>query len=420
MNDDSSVLDTALDVQRIRQYFDAVTMTRELVAGIRNDISFLDVALRAVLPPPFDRRRPRSGPAFPPLRVTPAAHFQDRRIAVVASGGSGALSCLIGVARALEESGVRPAAYSLCSGSALFGFPLAAGRSAEEVAEFTLSLRPRDYIDVDWGALATLLPQLGRGFTGIINGEAVERAYHGWLSDMTLGDLAIPAYAPVWNVDHNKLEYIGTRTHPRLPVARAVRMAIALPLFVKPVRYRQAHYCDGGTVDILPVRPVLEIEPPPDAALVVNAFYPHEFAGEDISGWTERTASILYAASQVRSCQHIQLGRDSLARLRREVHEVITVDPVPYSVVSGVGLYREFLETAHWEEFIRKGRLEGLRALHDAAAAAGRPASSRTRRRTRTDGSTSRRAHATGPASGDGSSSGAGDGPGAVEPPAGP
>ena len=379
------MLDTTLDLLRIRQYFNAITMTRELLAGIRNDASFIDASRRALLPLPFERRDGPPGAPFPPLQVTPAAHFQGRRVAIVASGGSGALACIIGVARAFEELGIRPSAYSLCSGSALFGFPLAAGRSPDEVAEFTLSLQPRDYIDVDWMALATLVPQLGRGFTGIMHGEAVEQVYRRWLGDVTLGDLPIPAYAPVWNVDHNQLEYIGTRTHPGLPVARAIRMAIALPLFVKAVRYERVHYCDGGTVDILPVRPVLEIEPPPDAAVVVNAFYPREFAGEDISGWTERIASILHAASQVRSCQHIQLGRDSLARLRREVDEVISVDPVPYSVVSGIGIYREFLDTTHWPGFMQAGRKEALRALRRAAATPHRGASAGPRRRARAE-----------------------------------
>lgn len=412
------MLDTVLDLLRIRQYFNVVTMTRELLAGIRNDASFLDVTRRVLLPLPFERRHEWSGSSFPPLQVTPMPHFEGRRVAIIASGGSGALACVIGVARAFEELGIRPSAYSLCSGSALFGFPLAAGRSPDEVAEFTLSLQPRDYIDVDWIALATLVPRLARGFTGIMHGEAVEQVYRRWLGDMTLGDLPIPAYTPVWNVEHNKLEYIGTRTHPRLPVARAIRTAIALPLFVKAVPYQRVHYCDGGTVDILPVRPVLEIEPPPDAAVVINAFYPRDFAGEDISGWTERIGSILYAASQVRSCQHMQLGRDSLARLRREVEEVISVDPVPYSVVSGIGIYREFLDTAHWREFMQEGRKEALRALRRAAAVPHGGASARSRRRARTERPRSPQTRAAGATRAGQRASGTPDGHAAVENPA--
>ena len=79
----------------------------------------------------------------------------------MATGGSGALASVVGVARALKEAGVRPAVISLCSGSALFGFPVAAGLPAEEVAEFVLAFEPADYVDVDWRRLASLVPALG-------------------------------------------------------------------------------------------------------------------------------------------------------------------------------------------------------------------------------------------------------------------
>ena len=62
---------------------------------------------------------------------------------MLATGGSGALASVVGAARALEEAGIRPAVISLCSGSALFGFPIAAGIPADEVAAFTLGLQSR-------------------------------------------------------------------------------------------------------------------------------------------------------------------------------------------------------------------------------------------------------------------------------------
>ena len=159
------------------------------------------------------------------------------------------MASLVGAARAFEEAGLRPAVISLCSGSALFGFPLAAGLSAEEVAAFTVDL-PQDYIDVDWLQLLRLAPTLGRGFGGILRGDAIEEAYRRLLGDMTLGDLPIPAYTPIWNVEQNRVEFLGPRTHPDLPVARAVHMAIALPLFIQPVELGGFHWCDGGIVDI--------------------------------------------------------------------------------------------------------------------------------------------------------------------------
>ena len=182
------------------------------------------------------------------------------------------------------------------------------------------------------------------------------------LGDRRLGDLQIPAYAPIWSVEHNRVDYLGPATHPDVPVARAVHMAIALPLFLQPVPFDGEHWCDGGIVDIFPVHPVVDIESPCDGVVAVNGFYPPGFAGEDASGWERRRWSILYAASQVRTCQQIQLARENLKRLEA-VTEVAMVEPVPYNKVRGAGFYLQFLDNREWAEFMRQGRVAGRDAL---------------------------------------------------------
>jgi NTE family protein len=174
--------------------------------------------------------------------------------------------------------------------------------------------------------------------------------------------MPIPAYAPIWSVEHNRLEYLGPATHPDLPVARAVHMAIALPLFIQPVALDGEHWCDGGIVDIFPVQPLLEIEPPCDAVVAVNGFYPPGFAGEDATGWEQRRWSILHAASQVRTCQQVELARQNLKRLEAAA-DVAMTEPVPYRKVRGAGFYVQFLDNCEWGEFMRQGRLAGREAL---------------------------------------------------------
>ena len=356
------MLSAALDVFRLRQYFNIITRAREVADGLRDDAGLLDDARRAVVPLPFDRGpapRPQPFPRLQPLALPALKH---RRLALLATGGSGALASVVGAARALEEAGTRPAVISLCSGSALFGFPIAAGVPSDKVAEFVLGLRPEDYIDVDWRRLSSLVIDQGRGFAGLLKGERVEAAYRTLLGDMRLGDLPIPAYAPIWNVEQNRLEYLGPRTYPDVPVARAVHMAIALPLFISPVELGGIFWCDGGIVDIFPVRPVLDIEEPCDVALAINGFYPPAFAGEDATGWQDRRASILYVASQVRTCQQVELARANLARLEQHM-EVLMIEPVPYEKVRGVGFYRQFLSSREWNAFMHAGRLEARRVL---------------------------------------------------------
>src|SRR5664280_520841 len=360
------MLDSMLDVFRVRQYFNVITRTREFVEGVREDAGLIDDARRALATFPLERRRQPDLHPFPPVQPLRIADLQGRRLALVATGGSGALASLVGAARALEEAGVRPSVISLCSGSSLFGFPIAAGIPAEEVAAFTLGIRPEEYVDIDWRMLASVLPRAAKGFGGVIRGERIETLYRRLLGDMTLGEMPIPAYAPIWNIEENRLEYIGPRTHPDLPVARAIHMAIALPLFIEPVPLGDGYWCDGGIVDIFPVRPVLDLEEPSDVVLAINGFYPPRFVGEDGSGWQDRRHSILAIASQVRTCQQVELARTNLSRLESET-EVMMIEPVPYAKVRGAGFYRQFLNTDEWLEFMRSGRWEARRALTDRA-----------------------------------------------------
>jgi NTE family protein len=356
------MLDSALDVFRVRQYFNMITMTREWVASIREDAGLLDDMRRALVTLPFESPRLPELRPFPPARRLPVASLEGRSLALLATGGSGALASVVGAAKALEEAGIRPSVISLCSGSALFGFPIAAGIPADEVAAFILGVSPDEYVDVDWRLLASVLPQMGKGFGGVIRGGRIEALYRRLLGDMTLGEMPIPAYAPIWNIEENRLEFIGPRTYPDLPVARAIHMAIALPLFIEPVPLGSGFWCDGGIVDIFPVRPVLDIEERSDLVLAINGFYPPRFVGEDASGWEDRHGSILAIASQVRTCQQAELARVNLRRLESET-EVMMIEPVPYAKVRGAGFYRQFLNTSEWPDFMRAGRTEARRVL---------------------------------------------------------
>ena len=361
---DRSALDAALDIFRVRQYFNVVIRARDVATAARKDAAFLHTVRRGLLPLPFDRK-PVPRQVFGPLRgiVPPPL---TGRVGVVATGGSGALASLVGVTKALEDSGTRVSVYSVCSGSALFGFPLGAGMPADEVAEFTASARPSDYIDIGWRELATLVPTLARGWSGIMHGDKLEAFYRAEFGDLTLAQLRIPTYAPIWNVEHNRIDFVGPRTYPDMPVAQAIRMAVSMPLFMRPVETGGLSWCDGGIVDIFPVRPVLDIEPAVDTAVAVNAFYPHGFQGEDATGWRDRPLSIVSAAAQVRTCQHAELAREHLARLRREARTLL-IEPVPYWKVAGAGFYKQFLDTREWPQFMRAGREATLATLREHA-----------------------------------------------------
>ena len=363
------MLSPVIDVFRLRQYFNVVTGVREVAHLVREDTAFLNTVRRALVQLPFEHVPPIETHPFPqPGRRKLDAALDGRRFGLVATGGSGALASVVGVWRALEESGITPDVVSVCSGSSLFGFPLACGLSAEEVAEFTLSLRTEDYVDVNWPGLASVVIAGGRGFAGMVVGKRIEETYRRLVGDMTLAEMPIPCYAPIWNIEENRLEYAGPRTHPDLPVAHVIRAAIAIPLFIDPVLIDGLHWCDGGIVDIFPVRPLLEIENACQVVLAVNGFYPPDFEGESAYGWREKRASVLRIASQVRTSQQIELARTNLERLRAET-EVMMIDPVPYTAVQGAGFYKHFIDRSAWPDFMRAGRADALHVLRRWAGA---------------------------------------------------
>ena len=344
----------AIDPFRLKELSDYLNFLREEVGDLRQDLRFLRALRRPFLPLPLVDRRPRVSAAeiFPPLQVKPHPRLAGKRIGLVTSGGSGGQVVLCGVKRALEEAGIAVAAVSACSGSAIWASMIAAGFSAQQMAELTLSLRARDLADLDWPGLLRLPLTLGKGFAGFVRGEAVEQTLDRAFGGVELGRTSIPYYAILLNIDTNTVEYFGPHSHPGEKLARMVRASISLPLFVHPVRFGDHWYVDGGVVDIFPVEPLLRYEPPFDRLLGVNVIMPSGFQGEDISGWLERPGSILAASRQLYRAQWLQLARLQVERARGRM---VLLEPIPWTEIAGSKFYEVFIDPQRWPELMRRG-----------------------------------------------------------------
>jgi NTE family protein len=123
------VLD-ALDPYTLKRALERVNGMRDLVSTSA-DLGFLRRARRATLPLPLiDRPQRVDADVFAALRPRRLSALEGKRVAVITSGGSGGCIALIGVARAFEEAGIRPAMISCCSGSVIWGSMWAAGLTA--------------------------------------------------------------------------------------------------------------------------------------------------------------------------------------------------------------------------------------------------------------------------------------------------
>src|SRR2546422_10444071 len=111
----------ALDPFNVKRQLESLDRVRSSLA-LATDLGFLRNARRALLPLPLvDRDDPVQADVFPSFTRRPAPRLAGKRIGVVGSGGSGACVALVGMARAFEQSGLRPAAISTCSGSTIWG-----------------------------------------------------------------------------------------------------------------------------------------------------------------------------------------------------------------------------------------------------------------------------------------------------------
>ncbi len=346
-----SFVTRALDPNNLRTFFDAAGVVGDFARGIAEDVGFVGRARRALFPLPFDRVPALETEPFGAFEPLDAPALQGARLAVVASGGSGATAAALGVLRALEEARLQPVAMSASSGSVLFTLPWACGLSAAEVARFWLGLPQEGYLDPDWTALLRSGRHALGAWAGLLKGEALERSIRELLGSRTLGETRVPFTTVAWNVDLNRIEVVGTHATPELEVATVMRLAISIPIFVEPVQLKGHLYADGGIVDIFPARPVLQDRP--DLVLGINSYLPLNFDGEDVTGWRQRSFAIMRASGQLRWSGMVALAREQALLLG---DRLVLLHPVPYEEVRGARFYETFIDRSRWAHFMRLGR----------------------------------------------------------------
>ncbi len=347
-----------LEPNNLRLVFDAYNAARDVAVDLREDLSLARTLWRAL--GPVRHRVPKpSVPVFGARQRLAVPALTGRRIAVVASGGSGATAALVGVRRAFEDAALEPVIISACSGSVLFASLWACGLSAEQIARFWLELPTGDYIDPSWRAIARGALHRFRGTTGLLRGDAIERAFRRRIGDRTLGEAAVPLSAVVWNIDANRVEYLSTQRTPDLPIARVARIAISIPIMVEPVQLDGAWYGDGGIVDIFPTPPLADVAPI-DLVIGTNSYLPEGFAGMSIGDWYRAPWSILRASGQLRYALYLELAREHVRSLGDRVE---LLEPVPHADVRGAKFYESFLDRRDWPRYMRAGHAAARAAL---------------------------------------------------------
>ncbi|MEA2492630.1 MAG: hypothetical protein QOJ29_541 [Thermoleophilaceae bacterium] len=298
-----------------------VGRTAAELAGRARDPGFIVNARKTLLPLPLvDRPAKAPGPVFPPARARPALALQGKRVAVAGGAGGGRTVALVGVARAFEEARLEPALVCACSGSVLWAAMWAAGLSAREMADFSLSWRPQDYLGIQWARAPRAAIAAARGFSGIAKGRAVESLFDRRLWHMTAGETEFKLRTLVYNVSRRRLEAFGTEQTPDLRLGELARIAMARS--GEPVRIEGNLYVDGSV-----------IERQPATRLMIERF-DHVFA--------------------------LDVGRRGDVR---SDDRLTPIEPFNDLVSSGMDLYDLFIDRRRWPERMLAGYKAGREAL---------------------------------------------------------
>jgi predicted acylesterase/phospholipase RssA len=261
----------------------------------------------------------------------------------------------------------------------------AAGLSAQEMADFSLSWRPEDYLDMQWSRLPRFLLSGLRNFTGLAKGEAVERLFDSQAWSCPAGELQIPLSTIVYNMDLGEVEYFGSARTPDVTLGQLVRIGIALPLFIESVDVNGHLYVDGGVVDLFPAEPVIA-DPTIDHAFGVNVMLPRQFQPEDVTGWQTHPLGMLRGSRQLQQGNQLELAR----RSQRQLGDRLTlIDATDYTLLRGVSFYDLFIDRQRWPELIQLGyrsarsALDIIRDTERSPHSIDRPPRRRTRRASR-------------------------------------
>lgn len=390
------ILDRELDIYALKRDFERANHTLDTLRETA-DVRFLNAARRAFFPlPVIDRERPAPEEVLPPRRSRPIAALQGKRIAVIAGGGAGACVSLIGAVRAFEEAGIEPDLIVSCSGGTIWGSLWAAGMDSDAMAEFTLSWRPEDYLDMQWHKFPRFAATALKGFTGVMKGQAIERFFDERLGSMRAGELEIALAPIVYDFDRGNVEYFGTHTTPDLTVGRLVRIAIALPLMIEAVPVDGHLYVDGGVIDLMPAGPIIE-DGDFDRVIALNVMLPPQLQPPDISGWKDSPMGVLQASRQLEQGYHVEFAR----RTREHFGDKLTIiDAADYRICRGSALYEFFIDRRAWPRLIRDGyrrtaaaleqfRRSGKSRAHAGTGTSGRRASAASMSASENSGSSS-------------------------------
>ena len=250
----------------------------------------------------------------------------------------------IGAIQALEELGIKADYISGTSSGAMFAALYAFGYSPEEMKQITkesykkiVRIRKRRF--VKFGLKHILKKEAS--FQGLIDGDVVEEIVNKYANKkeiynindvkknfaMVTVDAKTTQKCLLYSKNINKQEddqYISD-----IPIGKAVRASMSFPAVFTPCEYKNYCFIDGGTVDNMPVKPLLDMGAEKTLAI---GFKLDEFTGK------ENLFSVILRACDIFSLKDVKKGEtlsDLSFKIDMNQAKLLKIDDIEKGVKQG-------------------------------------------------------------------------------------
>lgn len=182
--------------------------------------------------------------AFFLIAAVPHAKAQTTGLSL--SGGGALGYAHLGFLQAMDEAGVRPDCVAGCSMGAIMGMMYCAGYSPQEI----LRIVKAEHMDRLLTIARPSLPTRG----GVVSTRRVQRVLLKYVSHNSFDSLHIPFVCCASDMNALQPRY---QSHGG-KLVEYVMASAAVPGAFAPVQIDGTYYVDGGMMDIMPVKPLMD------------------------------------------------------------------------------------------------------------------------------------------------------------------
>ena len=175
--------------------------------------------------------------------------IEPERVVLVLSGGGMKVMAQVGVLRAMDEAGLKPAEVVGTSAGALVGALVASGFSYEEIVPRVFGVGRHELATLArWSVLAR-----GLGAPSVLKPQPVRDLLARLLPVHSFGALRLPLRVTAVDADSGELVVFGAGGRTDCSVVEAVMASMSLPVYLPPVVIGGRRYLDGGLLEVLPL-----------------------------------------------------------------------------------------------------------------------------------------------------------------------